>query len=54
MYTCNPAKEAADIWKLVWEKVQDIREEGLTVYKVKAHLKQEAMSQGRISRWDWL
>ena len=52
MYTCNPAKEAADIWKLVWGKVKDIGKEGITMYKVKAHLKQEAAALGKTSMWE--
>ena len=54
LYCSNPAKEGADLWRMVWEKVGDVGKEGLTVYKVKAHLGEEAVEQGRISWVDWV
>ena len=54
LYCSNPAKEGADLWRAIWDKVGDIGKEGLTVYKVKAHLKEEAIQQGRISLVDWV
>ena len=53
LYCSNPAKEGADLWGRIWDKVRDVGKAGLSVYKVKAHLGKHAIEQGRISLEDW-
>ena len=37
LYCCNPAREGADLWKMIWAKLEDIGGEGVQIIKVKGH-----------------
>ena len=50
-YCCAPGRNGADLWRRIWALLGDIGE-GVTVYKVKAHLTIEDAEVGLISWCD--
>ena len=48
---CRPA---ADLWRLVWDKADDLGNEGISVVKVKGHATDADVAAGRSTPWQKL
>ena len=53
VFCCNPKREGADLWRGIWDILGDLGQEGVSVYKVKAHLSVERVQDGSSTLRDW-
>ena len=47
----DSARPAADLWSLVWAKVEDLGKEGIRIVKTKGHATEADLEAGRSSWW---
>ena len=50
-WCCHSSRPAADLWLLVWDKLEDLDDDRVVVLKVKAHATQADVDSGRTTAW---